>query len=238
MKLKGILFDKDGTLLDFNGTWLAAYRAASEIIADYSGGKLSAEEILIHGGYVPEENQWKPESVLAAGSSREILASWNSLLDIPLDPPVLKRIGEAFHIGASGLVPAVDPLFPCMAQLRESGFVLGIATMDSEKGAIRMAESMGIANQFDFICGADSGFGEKPDPGMVQAFVSATGIEAAAVVMVGDSPRDIMMGINARVGMSVGVTSGAHSREELLTHTDHVLDHIGYLHDYLLGLQA
>ena len=233
MKLKGILFDKDGTLLDFNGTWLAAYQAASEIISEYCEGHLTATEILVHGGYIPEDNSWRPESVLAAGSSREILESWNSLLKTPLDQAAVKRIGEAFHVGATGLVPAVEPLLPCMQELRSSGYVLGIATMDSEKGAIRMAESLDVSDQFDFICGADSGFGEKPDPGMVQAFVRATGIESEAVVMVGDSPRDIMMGINAGVGVSVGVTSGAHGREELLVHTDHVLDHIGLLQNYL-----
>lgn len=236
MSYKGILFDKDGTLLDFNGTWLAAYEAAAEIIADYSGGQLVPEKILEHGGYLANERKWLPESVLAAGSSGEILASWNSLLARPLDAPTVKRINAAFHVGANGLVPAIEPLLPCMLQLKQAGYVLGIATMDSEKGAISMADALEISEQFDFICGADSGFGEKPDPGMVNAFSRVTDISTAEIVMVGDSPRDIMMGINAGAGLSVGVTSGAHDRFALLEHTEHVLDHIGLLHDYLMGL--
>ncbi len=233
MNYSGILFDKDGTLLDFNGTWLAAYETAAEIIADYSGGKLTPIKILEHGGYLPEERKWLPESVLAAGSSREILASWNSLLERPLDTAAVEQINEAFLVGANGLVPAVEPLLPCMAQLKQTGYVLGIATMDSEKGARSMADALEVTDQFDFICGADSGFGEKPDPGMVNAFSAATGISNDKIVMVGDSPRDIMMGLNAGAGLSVGVTSGAHGRSELLAHTEHVLDDIGLLHDYL-----
>jgi len=238
VNFRGILFDKDGTLLDFNGTWLSAYEAAAEIIAQYSGGQLSPMKILEHGGYLATERKWLPDSVLAAGSSREILASWNSLLAKPLDAATVKQIDEAFHVAANGLVPAVDPLLPCMSELKQAGYILGIATMDSEKGARTMADALEIRSQFDFICGADSGFGEKPDPGMVNAFRAATGIPAAEIVMVGDSPRDIMMGHNAGVGLAVGVTSGAHGHSELLEHTDHVLDHIGLLHDYLSGFEA
>ena len=36
--IRGILFDKDGTLLDFCAAWIPAYRAAAGEIADLAGG--------------------------------------------------------------------------------------------------------------------------------------------------------------------------------------------------------
>jgi len=50
--IRALLFDKDGTLLDFNGTWLGPYRAAAEIVAQQSHGTLTAGEVLVDGGYI------------------------------------------------------------------------------------------------------------------------------------------------------------------------------------------
>lgn len=232
-QIRAILFDKDGTLLDFNRTWLPAYRAAAKILAAESHGKLSVEQVLVDGGFIPEEENWQPESVLAAGSNREILASWNKLLGRSLGIGTIGRIEQEFLAASKRLAPAVEQIDQCLNALREAGFILGIATMDSEAGAQAMVKTLALESQFSFVCGADSGFGEKPDPGMVHAFADSTGIEAQQIVMVGDSPRDIEMGMNAGAGLSVGVTSGAHSREELLRYSPHVLAHIGELNDYL-----
>ena len=35
--IKAVLFDKDGTLIDFRKTWLAAYRGAAAVIASPEG---------------------------------------------------------------------------------------------------------------------------------------------------------------------------------------------------------
>ena len=108
--------------------------------------------------------------------------------------------------------------------------------MDDESHAINMAEGLEIRDLFDFICGADSGYGVKPEPGMVDAFSEKTGIPTQQIVMVGDSPRDINMGIHAGAGLSVGVLTGAHDRTELLKYTSHVLNSIDELWDYLQKL--
>jgi len=171
--------------------------------------------------------------VLAAGSFRQIIESWNALLPAPLDTHTLEKIASVFDRDAVSLIPVVEPLRPCLELFRSSGYLLGIATMDNEEGAHAMVEEMGVADLFDFICGADSGHGEKPDPGMVMAFAERLEGDPREVAMVGDSPRDILMGHNANAGLSVGVASGAHSETELRQHTNHVLPHIGHLRQYL-----
>ena len=44
MKYSGIIFDKDGTLLDFNRTWLPIYRYAAH---EFSGGDTELLDVAI-----------------------------------------------------------------------------------------------------------------------------------------------------------------------------------------------
>ena len=98
--------------------------------------------------------------------------------------------------------------------------------MDDEQSAIGTLQGLGCSDQVDFVCGADSGHGEKPDPGMVLAFCEHCGLNSENVMMVGDSPRDLQMGRNAGVGLSVGVLTGTSGREALAPYADHVLNDI------------
>lgn len=234
-RIRGVLFDKDGTLLDFNGTWLQPYHAMAEYLATQSGGQLSAADFLIDGGYLPDTRSWQPDSLLAAGSNQQIFDRWAKLLGAPLSAEQLRSIGQHFQREGSDYVGVIADLGPCLEGLVEQGFTLGVATMDDERQARSMLGAFEIAHLFEFVCGADSGFGVKPEPGMVLAFCERTGLRPEEVAMVGDSPRDIQMGINAGAGLSIGVTSGAHDGVELGRYTRHVLQDIGALTRYLQG---
>jgi phosphoglycolate phosphatase len=231
--IRAILFDKDGTLLDFNRTWLPPYRAAARRIAEKSEGRLSADALLAHGGYIADTESWRPDSVLAAGSNQQILQSWNSLPGVDLREAESAEIMQLFKLSAEQYIPATDSLRSCLEQLKQNGYVLGIATMDDERQAHSMARGLCIDDLFDFVCGADSGHGVKPEPGMLQAFAACVDVDIEAVAMVGDSPRDIHMGLNAGAGLSIGVLSGAHDAEELGRHTPYVLSDVSELSDFL-----
>jgi phosphoglycolate phosphatase len=86
-----------------------------------------------------------------------------------------------------------------------------------------------LLEHLDFLCGCDSGHGEKPDPGMVLAFCRACGLSPGEVAVVGDTPHDMNMARAAGVGLVVAVTSGAAGVELLQDLADHVIADVSAL---------
>jgi phosphoglycolate phosphatase len=213
--IKGILFDKDGTLLDFNGTWLEPYFQASSYIADCVGDPSLASELMRKGGYIAESGGWQTDSLLASGSNSQIYQFWAEEIGRELMVKELNQIREIFSHVASSYIPAIENMDRLLQTLKNKNIVLGVATMDDESNAQGMLEKLNLSHYFDFVCGADSGFGVKPNRGMVDAFCQRCGVSPTDIYMVGDSPKDLNMGTNAGVAKSIGVLTGAHGREEL-----------------------
>ncbi len=75
----------------------------------------------------------------------------------------------------------------------------------------------------------------RPQPGMIYEAMARTGVIAPSRVMkVGETPADLAEGMLARCGAVVALTSGVHSRDELLSrpHT-HLADTLGSILDIL-----
>jgi phosphoglycolate phosphatase len=211
--IKGVLFDKDGTLLDYHETWMPANRAVALNLAD--GDADLAHALLVAGGWDPETDRVRSGSTLAAGDLEDIASLWTPLL-----PPRLRRERAEMVADLDRAFPEnMNPTPVCdlpsfLDGLSAAGHRLGVATADSEAGLKASLAPFDILHRFDFTCGYDSGHGRKPEPGMVHAFLAATGLRAGAIVMVGDNRHDIEMG-RAAGTWTVGVLTGTSSREEL-----------------------
>ncbi len=223
--IKGILFDKDGTLLDFNRTWLAPYRRAAEYLHARFGERADPDELLARGGFIAESQTWQPDSPLASGSNREIIDFWSEAMGQSIERADRDALESIFTLSAEQYAPAVDDMAALFAALRRDDMVLGLATMDNESNARLMLCALGVEALFDFVCGADSGHGVKPDAGMALAFCRACRLRSGEVMVVGDSPKDLNMGKNAGVALTVGVLTGAHTAADLAC-ADRVLNSI------------
>ena len=229
--IRGILFDKDGTLLDFDATWLPAYRRGARAVAALAG-TVGAESLLAAGGFDAATSQCMPRSALAAGTNREIAAVWARACG--LDVEAVERTIEREFLDAAGCDAApVTNLGAFFADLAARDLVLGVATMDDEAAARAVLDRLGVSRHLAFLCGGDSGWGTKPGPGMVDAFLAATGLRAREVMVVGDTPHDMEMARAAGVACRVAVLSGAGSRAVLEPLADHVVTSIEVLDDVL-----
>ncbi len=226
--IRGVLFDKDGTLLDFDRTWPPAYRAIAARLAEDAGDAALADRLLRLGGY-DAAGALDPTSVLASGTTAEIVAFWAGRPELAELPDAAGRIERMFLDHARRAAPLLDDLDALLARLRQRGLALGIATNDNAEAATAWLDHLGVADLFAFVSGADSGYGAKPDPAAMHAFCAATNLGPAAVAVVGDSLRDLDFARAAGAGLAVAVATGVTPRARLEPHADHVLDSIAGL---------
>ncbi len=226
MTLRGLLFDKDGTLFDFHrswGPWLAGFLA--KVSSDQAHALRLSEAL----GFELKSQTFRPGSVFVHDTLEEILDAL--LPHLPdWDRPTL----AAYAIRETARVPQVPtvPLAPLLAGLQARGLVLGVATNDNEAPAKAQLEAAGLRAYFPFIAGYDSGYGGKPATGMQRAFCAAHGLAPQQVAMVGDSLHDMTSGRDAGM-VTVGVLTGTTSRAELEAVADVVLGDIGALAGWL-----
>ncbi|WP_226780492.1 HAD family hydrolase [Oceaniglobus trochenteri] len=226
-RIEGILFDKDGTLFDFAASWGGWLR---RLLKDLSEGDATLGARLAKAvGYAPDSGTFLPGSPIIA----ETTATNASILLRHLpnwDHPRL--VAHMDGLAAEITQVPILPLAPLLENLRGRGLALGVATNDGEAPARSHLEKAGVLGMFDFVAGADSGHGGKPEPGALLAFAQALGLEPGSVAMVGDSAHDLMAGRAAGM-VCVGVSRGANDPEALPPLADVVLNDIGELPEWL-----
>lgn len=226
--LKGVLFDKDGTLFGFHASWATwCDRVLTELAPDDDALR---QDLALAAGYRLQQRDFVPGSLVVNASAEETNALWASLHPV-LGFEAIEAIGLN-HLGNLPLDPVAD-LGEVMGRLRQLGLQLGVATNDFQQSAELQLAEVGAADLFDFICGYDSGFGAKPEPGQIFGFCKRLGLQPQEVVMVGDSSHDLHAGHKAGVGINVGVLTGPASRREIEQLADVVLEDISHLPDFL-----
>lgn len=223
---RAILFDKDGTLFDFQKSWGAFCASVICEIAD--GDQALAVRLSDAAGFDISELKFQPESLLVSGAVREIAELWASISGHwRVDALETLINGEA--ASDVEMIPATPDLAGVLGQLRLAGLKLGVATNDSEGAARAQLVRAGVLDRFDFIAGYDSGHGAKPNPGMITAFAASSGVPTDALIMVGDSLHDLRAGRAAGAMALVGVLTGPAPRAVLETEATLVLGSIGEL---------
>lgn len=227
MGIRGIVFDKDGTLFDFQASWGAWTRTV--ITEESRGDAALAAKLAKALGFDLDTGVFHPDSVIVSHTAAEVAAEILPFLPGENLSTLLPRL-DAHAVNAPQ--QPVNGLTEVLAALRARGLRLGVATNDSEAPARAHLRDAGLENAFDFIAGHDSGHGGKPEPGQLLAFAAGAGLEPADCVMVGDSLHDLRAGRAAGM-MVVGVLTGIATRDILEPMADVVLESIAGLPGWL-----
>jgi len=231
--IQGVVFDKDGTLLDFEKTWAPVHRACAAAVTSES---TLQDRLLRASGHDPVTDRFVAGSPIVAGTALDVAEAWLPLLGaVHQDTDDLAKLIDATFIAEAGrcAVP-VDGLKPTLLALSRRSLHLGVATSDNTRSAEVGLAAMGVRDHFGFVCGYDAGHGHKPGPGMVLAFCAHTGLSPAHVAVVGDSEHDLHMARAAGAGFAVGVLTGPATRADLSPYADVVLPSIADLPRLLL----
>ncbi|BCP53252.1 phosphatase [Kaistia sp. 32K] len=231
MQLRALLFDKDGTFLDFAKTWDAA--TGSVIAALTEGDEAAARRLAEIVGYDLEASILMPTSAFVGGSVSELAELWAVALGLPADDAsFLNRLRELFHEATLHAATPIGEPGRIFAALRSDGYQLGVITNDSEIGAKAQCERLGLSQWFEAIIGYDSGHGRKPEAGQIVAFMERFGYQPGETALIGDTLHDMHAARAAGV-LGIGVESGFMSAEQLAPHADYVISDISQLQGLL-----
>jgi phosphoglycolate phosphatase len=232
--INAILFDKDGTLIDFRKRWLAAYRGAAAELAEVAGaapGFVAA--LLARHGYDAAADTFAAESPLLWATTRDQAALWSAEPELRGIDDVEQRLERHFSdLDAYPPVPVIE-LAPLFGRLRARGLKLGVATMDSTAAAAATLARFAAHQLIDFVAGCDAGHGIKPGPGMVLGFCAEVGVAAREVAVVGDNLADLAMARAADAGLAIAVLTGGCPAAALATQADLTLPSIAELESAL-----
>ncbi|BCG84020.1 haloacid dehalogenase [Mesorhizobium sp. 113-3-9] len=229
--IKGILFDKDGTLVDFNATWLGV---ADFMAMDASDGdRWKADRLLAAAGFDFANRRFKPDSIFASGTNLDVVELWFPRLSNEDQMLAVARFNEITSVQGSAMAVALPGVVDTLAVLHKKSYRLGVATNDSTSGAEKTLVTLGVAQLFDAAYGYDAVANPKPAPDTIQAFCDLTGLKPAEIAMVGDNRHDLEMARAGGCGLAVGVLSGTGTRESLAEIADVILDSVADLPDFL-----
>ncbi|MEQ8333706.1 HAD family hydrolase [Nisaea sp.] len=234
--VRGVLFDKDGTLTDFKKTWVPGLLSAARHLAVLHALDTDPDALTRAAGGDPQQKSIAPGSLLAQGTATEVAELWCALA--PGLPALHETAAslDAYWLdhAARTLTPACD-LEKLFSALRARDIQIGIVTNDAERGARDLIETFGLRDQVDFVAGYDSGHRPKPAPDMIEAFLRARGMEAADTVMIGDSKADMEAGRAAGCRATIGVLTGATPEPQLADLADFVIADAGHLPSLLFS---
>ncbi|PTN38487.1 HAD family hydrolase [Desulfonatronum sp. SC1] len=222
--IRGLLFDKDGTLFDFHASWRPVMQAAAAMAA--GGDPALASRLLAVGGYDTDSGTFQADSIIAAGHSGELAGLWHGLGAVMGRDLLRQHLDLLFaREGPRNAVPVTD-LPALFSRLTRCGMFLGLATNDGQDAAWAAVRRFGLEGMLHFVAGYDSGHGAKPGPGMALAFCRAVSLPPAQVAMIGDSDHDMTSARSANLGARIGVLSGASAKARLACSADIVLPDI------------
>jgi 2-phosphoglycolate phosphatase len=198
-RVRGVVFDLDGTLVDGYEGIASAVNAAR---ASFGLPALPREDVRGRVGLGLShlmDDVLGPERAVAGAS-------------------VFRRVYDQVCAEQTRAVPALETTLDA---LRARGFRLSVASNKPVSYSIRILERLGVAPLFDTVEGPETAGALKPDPAMIHACLHAMGLGAEEAVYVGDMTIDADAG--ARAGVAVVLVSGGSSAPEALRGTGHLV---------------
>ncbi|CAD6190912.1 unnamed protein product [Caenorhabditis auriculariae] len=228
--VKLVIFDKDGTLLDFNKMWLPW--AANTVRLLEAATKLPVGPAVYKTLGVDPVKAKVSMGCLAektlTGVREDVALTLQTFGVNPIEAAAIVE-GCVPEASTGATAPVCDLIF-LFQTLKAMGIKLAVCTADSRTATMEQMRMLGVARLLDdIVCGNDVGVIPKPSPHCAMHICKRLGVDLKATIMVGDTIADLKMGRVAGLRASVAVMTGVGTRETLKEYTDYFLEDVSEL---------
>lgn len=238
--IKGILFDKDGTLLDFNSIWIpVAISLVDEIVSEFAIEDSIDIKRKLLGNIGVLDGRVEPSGILAWGTSKDISEAFEKVLckekvqENMLDElaDLVKNKIHKLTKEKSEFIKPIGNLIKLLEELKQRNIQIGLATSDSYESTHICLEQLEIKKYFNFI-GTDDGITKsKPNPEVLYKFCETCEIKPTEVAMVGDTEIDMILAKNGNAALAIAVLSGTNDFKNLDKKPDYIINSVEELID-------
>ncbi|RYY33932.1 MAG: HAD family hydrolase, partial [Sphingobacteriaceae bacterium] len=214
-KIKMVIFDMAGTTVNEDNI---VYKTVQKAINE-AGYNFTLDEVLAEGA-----GKEKLQAI------KSILSTYADNTDIALAQDIYSnfsvQLDEAYETAELLPQPNATELFSALKErnifrVLNTGYSREVAQLIIDK--LEWKQGM----EFDELVTATDVTGGRPEPDMIVFAADKFGITTSEVIKVGDSIIDIEEGQNAGCALSIGITTGAHTPEQLQTaNPDYIIDNL------------
>ena len=220
--LKMVVFDMAGTTVNEDNV---VYKTLHRTIV-HAGLDISLGEVLRLGA-----GKEKKQAIMDI--LREYGADFDDVEDIY--HYFINHLDRAYQELQPAAMPGAETTF---ALLRDKGIKVVLNTGYDRKTALLLLQKLNWSEErdYDLLVTADQVRQSRPHPDMILKAMAHFGIEnGAEVAKIGDSTVDVEEGKRAGCSLNIGITTGAHTHEQLqAAQPTHIIAHL----DALAGLIA
>lgn len=228
IECEALIFDKDGTLLDFMelwGRWADEMLERTERTLLGLGGQWigSAERAfgVVRGenGRILDYDRSGPLALATADELTGVLAwqlygaglPWHESVDTVRE--FAASAEEQLEVDRP--VRPLPGLLMLLEKAQAAGIKLAVATSDTTSSAIKNLRWAGLEGLFDCINGRDLVQEGKPAPDLVFEACRRLGVQPERAIVIGDGGSDMEMAKRAGARLAIGIMSGGGPRSHL-----------------------
>jgi len=217
--IKLAVFDMAGTVVNENNV---VYKTLQKAI-NAGGFQLDLDFVLKHGA-----GKEKHQAI------KDIIEAEIGNVDTTLAASIFEDFKKLLVYAYKNItVTSYEGVEEMLFALKENGIKVALNTGYDTNTAQLLLTKMGwsIGKEYDFLVTADDVILGRPNPDMIiEAMMELNVQNEEFVLKVGDSIIDVEEGKNANCGVTIGVTTGAHTRKQLLSaNPTYVLDSLAEL---------
>ena len=201
MTIKAVIFDLDGTIVNFN--------------LDYKAVRADVIQFLTKRGF-PSSTLSVNESIFEMLKKAEIYMRNKGeenqhIIKVKEDALSLASRHELEAAQSTSLMPGV---LEALKELRKMGLRTALFTVNGEKSTSYILRCFRLKRFFDAVITREHVCAVKPDPAHLEDVLKTLGVEPEEAIVVGDGTGDMKCAKELGV-VAVGMTTGISSPEEL-----------------------